>query len=143
LSKKGAQLLVDTIDGLEEDTIHPKPQPELASDWGAKAPKIKPANLRIDWQAPASRIMNQIRAFSPSPGAVTHLAGKRLKLFDSTTGEGAGPPGQVLNTTGGHLEIATGDGSLLVSEVQIEGRRRLPVTEFLRGFTLATGEMLG
>jgi len=143
LSVKGAKLLVETIDGLEQDSIHPRPQAEMAGKLGAKAPKIKAADLRIDWQAPANRIMNQIRAFSPSPGAVTHLAGQRLKLFDSSTGEGAGPPGQVLNTDGGHLEIATGDGSLIVAEVQIEGRRRLPVTEFLRGFTLATGEMLG
>ncbi len=143
LSQKGARLLVETVDGLEDGTITSRPQTELAGEPGAKAPKIKPADLRIDWQASAVRIMNQIRAFSPSPGAVTNVAGKRLKLYGPTTSDGAGPPGKVLNTTGGQLEIATGEGSLLVAEVQIEGRRRLPVIEFLRGVTLATGEMLG
>ncbi len=143
LSKKGARLLVETVDGLEAGALNPRPQAELAGEPGAKAPKIKPADLRIDWPAPAERIMNQIRAFSPGPGAVTNFGGKRLKLFNSTTGAGVGPPGQVLDTTGGRLEIATGEGSLLVAEVQIEGRRRLTVSEFLRGITLSTGEMLG
>ncbi len=142
LARKGAQLLVESLDGLERGTIQPKPQTEAPNQPPTAAPKIKPDDLVINWHAPATRIVNQVRAFSPAPGAFTSLEGQRLKIFNARIASGSGAPGVVLDTNGGRLEIATGKGSLQVAAVQLEGRRRLSVMDFLRGRQLAVGQLL-
>ncbi|MCH7528576.1 MAG: methionyl-tRNA formyltransferase [Candidatus Marinimicrobia bacterium] len=142
LAHKGAQLLVESIDGLERGAIQSRPQAEASSQPPTAAPKIKPDDLLINWHTAADRIVNQVRAFSPAPGAFTRLEGQRLKIFDARIGTGSGAPGVVLDTSGGRLEIATGSGSLQVAAVQLEGRRRLAVEDFLRGRPLAVGQLL-
>lgn len=142
LAHTGAQLLVESIDGLERGTLQSRPQAEASNQPPTAAPKIKPDDLLINWHTPATKIVNQVRAFSPAPGAFTRMGGQRLKIFDARAGSGSGAPGVVLDTSGGYLEIATGEGSLQVAAVQLEGRRRLSVKDFLRGRPLAVGQLL-
>lgn len=143
LSDYGAELLLETIDGMERGTLAPRPQSEFGTGENLKAPKIKPADLVIDWERPARDIINHIRAFSPKPGAVTFLDGRRLKLFKAIIVDGEGEPGTVLGISREQLQVATGDGVVAVSEVQIEGRQRMAVEEFIRGTPLEAGMILG
>ncbi len=142
LARKGAQLVVDSVDGLERGTLQSRPQTEAPNQPPTAAPKIKPGDLLINWHTPAAGIVNQVRAFSPAPGAFTRLEGQRLKIFDACIASGSGAPGIVLDTSGGFIEIAAGSGSLQVAAVQLEGRQRLSVKDFLRGRHLAAGQLL-
>lgn len=142
LARIGARLLLRTLEGLETNTIIPKPQdPTLAT----LAPKIEKEEARIRWSAPARQTFNQIRAFDPRPGAFTLLAGRILKLFrPSLIGGGTQePPGTIVQASDEGLRVATSQGYLLVREAQVESRPRMRVSDFLRGNPLSAGERLG
>ena len=143
LAQLGAELVVDTLDGLEKDEIMPRPQSSLVRGKPPLAPKIKPEDYLIDWGSSADRIRNQIRAFSPKPGAATLFQGRRLKLFNANVSHGQGEPGEIIQVAQDRLEIGTGAGILSVSEVQLEGRRRMGVDELIRGTPLPPGTILG
>ncbi len=143
LSDYGAELLLETINGMEQGTLTPRPQSEFGTGEVLKAPKIKPEDLVIDWDRPARDITNQIRAFSPKPGAVTFFKGRRMKLFRATIIKGEGEPGMVLGVSREQLHVATRNGAVVVAEVQIEGRQRMTVEEFIRGTPLEAGMILG
>src|SRR2546429_381235 len=78
LSQSGAQLLVATLDGIEAGTLQPVPQPGEGVSF---APKITPADARVDWKLPAHVVDRLIRACTPEPGAWTELEGARVKLW--------------------------------------------------------------
>ncbi len=140
LAAIGADLLVETIDGLETGSLKPRPQGE---DPGKRrAPKIGPADMHIDWSQPSANIVNRIRAFSPAPGAVTQLNGKRLKIFSAETGTGQGRPGLVLRQNG-QLEVAALSGSVRCKLVQLEGKQRMATADFLKGTPVAAETRLG
>ena len=142
LARIGARLLLRTLEGLETNTIIPKPQdPTLAT----LAPKIEKEEARIRWSAPARQTFNQIRAFDPWPGAFTLLAGRILKLFRPRLMEGGAqePPGTIVRASHEGLRVAASQGYLLVREAQMESRPRMRVSDFLRGNPLAPGERLG
>lgn len=143
LAHLGADLLVETLDGLEGGKITPHPQAEAGGGELPRAPKITPADLMIRWDHPATAIANRIRAFSPRPGAATLIKGRRLKLYNGTAAGGEGEPGVVLGVSQGRLQVGTNRGILEVAEVQLEGRRRMTVDEFLRGSHLEPGVVLG
>ncbi len=143
LAHFGADLLVETLDGLEKEKITPRLQTEPGAGEVPTAPKIKPADLIIHWDRPVKAIANQVRAFSPGPGAATFLDGRRLKLFDATAIDGEGEPGVVLGVSQARLQVGAGDGVLAVAELQIEGRRRMAIDEFLRGTHVEPGMVLG
>ena len=143
LAHLGADLLVEAVDGLEQGDIIPQPQIVLQEGAAPKAPKLVPEDFVIHWDRPAQAIANQIRAFSPKPGAMTFLDGQRLKLFQPAISSGQGEPGQVLGISQGRLRIGTRSDVLEVAEVQLAGRRRMTIDEFTRGTPLETGKLLG
>ena len=102
------------------------------------APKLEREDGRIDWSEAAALIERKIRAFDPWPGAFTVLrdaAGRdrKLKIFSATVVSGAqSEPGEVVRSDGS-IVIAAKDGALSLGEVQLEGKRRMNVVEFLRG----------
>lgn len=109
------------------------------------APALKPEDELIRWNAPARKIVNQIRALSPVPGAYTYRNGKKLKVFKARETDGPGHavrPGEMV-CVDGRLLVGTGDGWLEVLEVQPEGGRRMSVQEYLRGKPVSSGELLG
>jgi len=141
LADAGAKLLLDTMNRIEAGMAKGIPQTGVAT----VAPKLNPEDGHIDWSHPASRIACLIRGLSPAPGAYAFLKGKRVKLFRASVAvsraDANRQPGEILSA-GGDLEIMTGDGSLRIRELQMEGRRRMTAEAFLRGFRIEEGEML-
>lgn len=110
------------------------------------AEKIDKNICRIDWGREARVISAQIRGLDPMPGAYTEFGDNNLKLFASTVTDDAfvnGVPGRVVGTAGDLLRIETGRGVVGVKDLQYPGRKRLPVRDFLMGFNLPEGTILG
>ena len=104
---------------------------ELAS----YAPKLNRESGRINWNEPAEAIERKIRAYNPWPGAFSDFNNRKLKIFSASVVDLRGKPGEILRKDR-ELMIATADRALSLSEVQLEGKRRMSVAEFLRGIKL-------
>jgi methionyl-tRNA formyltransferase len=137
----GAELLAEAIARLRAGTLAGQAQDEADM---TLAPMIKKEEGRIDWAQPALAIARVVRAFNPRPSAFTYLDGKRLKIHRAraTAAHSGRAPGTVI-LSGDSLTVATGDGTLTLEEVQLEGRRRLRASEFARGGGLRVGAVLG
>ncbi|NHZ85920.1 MAG: methionyl-tRNA formyltransferase [Planctomycetia bacterium] len=143
LSEIGAKLVVDTLDGIESGNLSGKPQDESKVSF---APKIKSIDHQIDWKKQAIEIHNFIRAFSPFPGAYTIFNNKRLKVYSSSIVENDSDNkkcGEIVVKSKNKLIIQTGKGLLEIGEVQIEGKKRMTVEEFLRGTKLQSAMLFG
>ncbi|MBI4775042.1 MAG: methionyl-tRNA formyltransferase [Deltaproteobacteria bacterium] len=142
LAHVGADLLLDTLSKLEDNTLPRVPQDHSKATY---APKLTKGDGLIKWNGSAVSIVNGVRGLDPWPGAYTFLGDKRLRLFGASQGTGSrtGPPGTVLGLTESSLEVAAGEGSVEVREMQMEGRKRLPAVEFLKGVPLPPGAVLG
>jgi methionyl-tRNA formyltransferase len=132
----GASLLVQTIEGLAAGTLRSHPQ-ENSADL-KHAPKIFTETGKIDWNKPATEIFNLIRGLSPFPTAYTELDGKTLKIYRAEKAVHALAPDVapgVYDTDGkSFLRFATPDGYIRVTELQLEGKKRMAVADFLRGY---------
>jgi methionyl-tRNA formyltransferase len=140
LSAIGAHLLPRALAAIERGNLQSTPQ---AAEGLTYARKIKPAEARIDWSAPAAEVDRKIRGLSPFPGAWFEAPSEkgpvRVKALLSRLDEGEAQPGRVLD---GHLLIACGSGAVRLLTVQREGKAAQDAETFLRGFALAPGEML-
>jgi methionyl-tRNA formyltransferase len=142
LSRAGAGLLVNTLDGLEAGVLEPKQQP---SDGISLAPKITPDDARVDWSTPARHIDRLIRACSPAPGAWTTLREKRVKLGSVrvpesvASGAAALAPGEIA-TVGPVAFVGTATTPLLLGAVQPEGKAPMAAADWLRGVRLTSSE---
>ena len=142
LAQMGAELLLKTVRMVEEGTVRRTPQDHAAATF---APRLKKEDGRIDWSRGAAEIVRRVRGLSPSPCAYTLLQGKTLRIF-SAAGRAVPSdrvPGTVGAATAEGLPVAAGDGVVLLREVQMEGRKRMPVGDFLRGCRLQPGDRLG
>jgi methionyl-tRNA formyltransferase len=132
----GAELLVRTIQGLADGSLKEMPQLLSPGEIIKTAPKIFPSDCEIDWTNPVAKIHNQIRGLSPYPGAFTHFGNKILKIFRSR--KEAGPsrvvPGKHEIMEKSALRFAAADGFIYVEEMQLEGKRRMKVGDFLHGY---------
>jgi methionyl-tRNA formyltransferase len=142
LAVAGARAIVTVLRQLQQEGHLPaQPQPEAGVTYAAK---IDRAEARIDWQESAQVIDRQIRAFSPTPGAQTTLAGETIKLWEAApVPSPSGAPGRVLRADATGIVVACGEGALKLTTLQRAGGRRLSVTAFLAGHPLATGAQLG
>jgi methionyl-tRNA formyltransferase len=145
LAVLGAELLVPTILEYTSGGIIPQPQVESAASY---ARKITKEDGRLDWTQPARTLWNQVRAFTPWPGAFTGLTGtsarRRLKILRATIEDNrGGPPGEILQADKTGLVVACGQGALRVHELQLEGGRRMTAAELLAGHPLHPGTKLG
>ncbi len=109
------------------------------------APIIEKEQGRLEWQRPAVALERQVRAFDPWPGTFSRVEAKHLKVLRSHVGEGVAgaAPGTVIAATSEGLQVACGEGSLWVTELQLEGRRRMPAADFVAGHPLQAGPRLG
>jgi methionyl-tRNA formyltransferase len=103
------------------------------------APIIQKEDGKLDFQRPAVELERRLRAFTPWPGAFTTLDGKLFKVHRAKVGQGQGAPGTVLSAGPQGLEVACGEGSLVLLEVQPEGKRVMAAGDFLAGRKLAPG----
>ncbi|HEY4154514.1 MAG TPA: methionyl-tRNA formyltransferase, partial [Puia sp.] len=132
----GGNLLVKTIRGLLDGTIKERPQPVPEGGLIKTAPKIFTADCEIDWTQPVSKIQNQIRGLSPYPGAFTRFSDKIFKIFRSYPEISSDHPAPGSYETNGRswLRFSAIDGYIYTEEIQPEGKKRMPVTDFLRGY---------
>lgn len=140
LRQRGAALAVQTVRGLAAGTIQPQPQPTLPADQLRLAPKLTKETGRLDFQRPAADLVNWVRGLAPLPAAFTALPdGRLLKIFRAEAMPYAGPelPGALLlDAKAGTLAFRTPDGALRVLDAQLEGKKRLPVVELVRGLRM-------
>ncbi|HHV16694.1 MAG TPA: methionyl-tRNA formyltransferase [Gelria sp.] len=141
LAEKGALLLGETIDQVENGTAPRIPQNhELAS----YASRITREDEKIDWSQPAESIHNQIRALSPRPGAWTNLGKYKTKIYKSRVinNDKSGVISQIIEVGSEGFSVQSGKGIIEILEVQREGRKRMPASDFLRGYQLQPGTLL-
>jgi methionyl-tRNA formyltransferase len=139
LMNKGAGLLVKTVKGVESGRYNEHPQSQLSKGMELKhAPKIFKADCLIDWNQPTESIYNKIRGLSPSPTAYTLLNEKTLKIFNSEfqSAEPGIQPGGFLTDNKTFLKFAAVDGFVSLTDLQLEGKKRMGIGEFLRGVKL-------
>jgi methionyl-tRNA formyltransferase len=140
LSLMGAEALHETLELLSQGKLQPEKQDDALSCY---APMLKKEDGRIDWTRDARTIRNLVRGMTPWPGAFTYLDGKLIKVYQARTGEGEGTPGTVLDAGRDDIEVACGGGSLFLDELQLEGKKRLPVRDFLAGCRISPGTVFG
>jgi methionyl-tRNA formyltransferase len=144
LAELGAELLVETISDYAAGKISPRAQP---LDGVVYAPKIKKEDGQIDWNEPAEKISNRLRAFTPWPGVFTTLKREPkstlLKIWKAEVVETTGSAGGILQAGGDGIVVGCGKNALRVLELQLEGGRRMSAQEFLAGHPLKSGEKMG
>jgi methionyl-tRNA formyltransferase len=140
LARFGSELLVETIPDYVAGKILPKPQPTEGASYAAK---LKKEDGKIDWNEPAEKILNRLRAFTPWPGAFTFLKTEEksqlLKIRKAEIAGNNGQTGTVLSVDKNGVVVACGKNALRILELQREGGRRLSAQEFLAGKPVKVG----
>jgi methionyl-tRNA formyltransferase len=136
MKETGARLVVQTIRGLMGGTLEEKPQPMMNVSDLKTAPKLFKADQEILWTDPVSKIYDQVRGLSPFPGAFTDVNQKNLKILRARTVKENHdkPPGHLETDGKTWMRFAAIDGYLYVEELQLEGKKRMLIADFLRGF---------
>ena len=142
LATLGATALVQTLDRLALGPVTEIPQDDSQATYAHRLTKDDGV---VDWSKPASVIHNQIRGLHPWPHAFSYIDGMRLILLASTwsADQSSAEPGTILAAHGDELRVGTGTGTLLVTELQAEGRRASRTREFLAGRHLNPGQRFG
>ena len=140
LSELGARLLIETLCGLKSGSVRPVSQDDTQASY---APLLKKEDGLIDWTAGSEKIVNRVRGLLPWPTAATTLRGKKLKLFKALRRPGQGEPGRIMTVDSEFIEVAAGEGSVALYELQLEGKKRMKTGDFLKGYPVRTGEKLG
>ncbi len=139
LARQGADLLAATLPEYLSGRLTPHPQP----DEGVTVCRpIQKEQARIDWTQPAAAIARLVRAYDPWPGAFTSWRGEPLKIGRAAAAAGQAEPGLVVRHAGG-AAVGTGEGLLVLLEVQPAGKRMMAVREFLAGRADFAGAVLG
>lgn len=148
LSILGAELLAETLEAAAEGKITAEAQPAVSPT--PYASMIKKNMGCIDWGKEAAEIERAVRGLYPWPSAFTHLKGKTLKIFKASvcTLSDVGDvkdaqPGQVLGTDKKGIYVKCRPDVLRIEEVQLEGKKRMPAPDFLRGYQIDAGSILG
>jgi methionyl-tRNA formyltransferase len=137
MKEVGAELLVQTLNGLLEGSLEEIPQEQLLqNEESVHAPKIFTETCKINWNKTVDEVHNLIRGLSPYPAAFTELDGKNLKIYKSEKEykDPAIPSGDYDTDGKTYLKFACTNGYILVKELQLEGKKKLLIEEFLRGY---------
>lgn len=133
LKIKGGSLVLKTVIAIEQESYTPMPQ--QFSTALKSAPKIHKETCKIDWTKPAEEVRNFIRGLSPYPAAWTEFNGKILKIFKTkiSSENNSKSPGEIESDNKSYIHFHTSNGVLSILELQLEGKKRMTVEEFLRG----------
>ncbi len=142
LANRGAKLLIQTLKDIENHREKPIKQDDQKASY---APSLKKEDGKIVWGKTAEQIRNLIRGTDPWPGAYTFLDKKRLRIMEATVAPSSesSPPGRVLVTSPEGLRVATGNGILIIKEVQPENKRKMRIQDFLAGHSVKSGMVMG
>ena len=140
LASIGADLMVETLQGLQASSIHPRPQDNSQA---TLAPILKKEDGLIDFSRLAAEIFNRIRGFQPWPGAYTKFRGKTLQIIKARPATGAAPLAELRITADGVFAGCGNNTSLELLELQLEGKKRSSARDFLHGYRPQSGEKLG
>jgi methionyl-tRNA formyltransferase len=136
LMQTGAGLLLKTVTAIAQNQVKEIPQDHLPEQDIKHAPKIFKEDCQINWQQSLDKVYNLVRGLSPYPTAWTLLKGKNLKIFkaikEHTTPSVA--PGEIKTDHKTYLKFATPDGYLVLQEIQLEGKKKMDIEAFLRGY---------
>ncbi|RFM32098.1 methionyl-tRNA formyltransferase [Chitinophaga silvisoli] len=136
LMQTGAELLLKTVTAIANGDVHEMPQAQMKAEDIKHAPKIFKEDCQIKWEDGIDHIYNLVRGLSPYPTAWTYLQGKSVKIFKATK-EKVAPavaPGEFVTDGKSYLKIAAKDGYLSLVDIQLEGKKRMEIEAFLRGF---------
>lgn len=142
LAKIGATALMEAIELIEEGKATLRPQDESEA---TVAPMLRKEDGRIDWAKPSLEIHNFVRGMNPWPSAFTRIEGRVLKVWRTKLipGKAVGEPSEVIGIKEDEgILVATGDGQILITELQIEGKTRMQASQFLLGHKIPIGERL-
>jgi methionyl-tRNA formyltransferase len=142
LARMGTELLLISLAMMETGTLLPRPQDHRLA---TQAPRLSREDSLIRWGNPSGQIVSLIRGLSPAPGAYTNLDGKQLKIYRASAETAAVTdlPGTVMGGAAGEIRVTAADGTVLLKEVQLEGKKRMAGQDFLRGFPIPPGKILG
>ena len=142
LSEAGGPLILETLKKLESGTAVRTPQPETGATYAGMLDK---SLGNIDWTKSAAELERLIRGLNPWPSAYTHYGSKTMKLWAAGVlpENFEGEPGEIVKVLKDCFLVKTGEGTLAVKELQLEGKKRMDAGAFLRGFSLKEGERLG
>ena len=140
LAQLGADLLIKTLDGIERSALKPKPQDPSKVIF---APKLLKEDGHLDFNEPAEKLYNKVRALNPWPGTFCWLNGKLLKILEAAplNMSSQKPVGEVIENKEG-LIVACGQKALCLLEVQLEGKKKMGVRDFLKGHPIELGTQL-
>jgi len=141
LAVGGAELLVRTLDGIDDGSLEAREQP---GEGISLAPKISVEDAHVDWSEPALGVDRRVRACTPAPGAWTTYDGERFKLGPVHVEDALDPlpPGE-LEVTRSAVHVGTGSHRVRLGEVQPFGKRQMPAADWARGARVASGATLG
>ena len=135
----GADAVVETVNMIVEDRVETYSQDDTLA---TRAPKIFKEDCKIDWDKPAREVHNHIRGLSPYPGAWSMHRDKQVKIFKSLVVEGEGSPGEIVIAENG-IRVSCGADALEILELQLESRKKMTASDFLRGYDLNNGDVFG
>lgn len=138
LAELGADMLVEALDRIAAGSLYPIPQDHSRATY---APMLNKDISVIDWNKPADEVHNLIRGLYSWPIAVTTLNGKKLKIFRAHPCSESGKAGTVIATD--PLTVACGEGSVVIDELQLEGKKRMDARAFLVGHPMSAGDYIG
>jgi methionyl-tRNA formyltransferase len=140
LAVLGAELMIATLDGLQQGKIKPQPQDHAKA---TLAPILQKEDGRIDFGRSAQEICNRLRGFQPWPGAFTTFRSKHLQIRDAVVQTRTLPPGELLVEGARLLVGCAGDSALAPLELQPEGKKRMALSDFIHGYRPKSGEKFG
>ncbi|HEX5605035.1 MAG TPA: methionyl-tRNA formyltransferase, partial [Candidatus Binatia bacterium] len=141
LTPVGGRLLAQTLRRLKEGALIPREQDESRA---SLAPMLKKQDGLIEWRRAAVEIERRVRGLNPWPGSFTYLNGRLLKVHRTMIiTENRGEPGEIIRADSGGFWVATAAATLSLEEVQLENKKRLPGSEFIKGARTRAGDRLG
>lgn len=128
LSALGAELIVEVLDDIENNISSRKRQDDSHSCY---SPMLDKSLCAIDWSLTAREVHNKVRGLNPWPVATSMLDGQKVKIYKTTVCDKGGVPGSVISLS--PLTVACGSGSVVIQQLQLEGKKRMDSTSFLNG----------
>ncbi|MDO4316821.1 MAG: methionyl-tRNA formyltransferase [Lachnospiraceae bacterium] len=140
LAEAGASALLEAIPGIADGTLRAVPQGETTTPY---AKQLKKEMGRLDFTRSAAELERRIRGLNPWPSAYSYLNGKQCKLWSAEAVPGDGEPGTITEVGRDSFTVQTGDGRLVILELQLEGKPRMKTGDFLRGNRITAGQRFG